>query len=131
MPFHRIARHRVLAMGVAPSAAGDDLTACDEVLAVARQIRHGAVDVEPAWTLPHFDASLLSGGNPQEKTARLDWQPVSRRPTLTLVPTDNSVWPGMSCEMPNRVIIPRHPGDGRNPLELAGVAGEVATPARS
>jgi hypothetical protein len=88
MPFHRIARHRVLAMGVAPSAAGDDLTACDEVLAAARQILHGAVDVEPAWTLPDFDASLLSGGNPQEKTARLDWQPVSRRPTLTLVPTD-------------------------------------------
>ena len=52
MPFHRIARHRVLATGVPPSAAGDDLTACDayvnhhEVLAVARQTRDGAVDVE-------------------------------------------------------------------------------------
>jgi hypothetical protein len=49
-------------MGVAPSAAGDDLTACDayvnhhEVLAVARQIRHGALDVEPAWTLPDFES---------------------------------------------------------------------------
>src|SRR5262245_32954973 len=37
---------------------------------------------------------------------------------------------GMICEMPNRAIIPRHAGDSRTAVELAGVAGEIATPAR-
>jgi hypothetical protein len=35
----------------------------------------------------------------------------------------------MICEVPNRVIIPPHAGDGRTAVGLAGVAGEIATPA--
>ena len=71
MPFHRIARHRVLATGVAPSAAGDDLTACDayvnhhEVLAVARQIR---------------TAQWMSSAVRTARTGSSVWQPVRRTP---------------------------------------------------
>jgi N-acetylmuramic acid 6-phosphate (MurNAc-6-P) etherase len=47
MPFHRIVRHRVLATGVAPSAAGDDLTACDADVNHAFVMLNGLADTAP------------------------------------------------------------------------------------
>ena len=47
------------------------------------------------------------------------------------VPTENSVRLEIACKVPNRVIILAHAWDGRTAVELAGVAREIATPARS
>lgn len=50
---------------------------------------------------------------------------------MALVPTENSILPEITCEVPNRVIIRPHAGDGRTVVVLAGGAGEIATPAPS
>src|SRR5262245_55301314 len=47
------------------------------------------------------------------------------------VATENIILHELTSEIPNRVIIPRHAGDGRTAFPLAGVAREGATPARS
>jgi hypothetical protein len=46
-----------------------------------------------------------------------------------LVAIENSIRRELTCEIPNRVIIPPHAGDDRTAVALAGVAREVATPA--
>jgi hypothetical protein len=48
----------------------------------------------------------------------------------TGVATENLIRRDLSCEVPNRVIIPPDAGDGRTAVVLAGFAGEVSTPAR-
>jgi hypothetical protein len=45
--------------------------------------------------------------------------------------TENLIRHELISEFPNRVIIPPHGGDDRTAVALAGVAREVATPARS
>jgi hypothetical protein len=48
-----------------------------------------------------------------------------------VVATENLIRHELTSEVPNRVIIPPHAGDGRTAAALTGVAGEVATSARS
>jgi hypothetical protein len=77
---------------------------------------------------PMFGPEVIAAGQMARRWAVALLVAVLVQPAVA---TENAIRHELSCEVSNRVIIPPHAGDGRTAVALAGVAREIATPARS
>jgi hypothetical protein len=77
---------------------------------------------------PMFGPEVIAAGQMARRWAVALLVAVLVQPAVA---TENAIRHELSCEVSNRVIIPPHAGDGRTAVAMAGVASEVATPARS